>query len=100
MTTKIDSSSAGKATSTFPSNEEHEKFQQIIHLVEKWHRGTNECKRVQRALSAAHSLTSAIDSVKGQLKEVEVESIITDYAKLSFMMRLNEQHESFYKVWK
>ena len=90
---RIDSSSSVDVTSTFPSNEEHEKFWQFIHLLEELHRRSNQCERIQQGSPGAHSMSSTIDSVKGQLKEVEVESIITRMLTYFFMMRLKKQHE-------
>ena len=95
---RIDSSSSVDVTSTFPSNEEREKFRQFIHLLGELHRRCNQCERIQQGSPGAGSFSSTIDSVKGQLKEVEVESIITRYANLFFMMRLKKQHESFNEV--
>ena len=81
-----------------PSIQEHEKIQQFIHLLGELHRRSNQCERIQQGSPGAGSLSSAIDSVKSQLIEVNIESILTKYANLSYVTRLKRQYELFYEV--
>ena len=72
-----------------PSIQECENFKQFIRLLRELYQCFNQCGCIQQGLPGAGSLRSAIDSVKGQLKEVNVESILTQG---------QGQYESLYEV--
>ena len=83
---------------TPPSIQERQKIKQFINLLRELHRRSNQCGRIQKGSPGAGSLSSAIDSVKSQLIEINVESILTKYADLFLMTKLKRQYELFYEV--